>query len=246
MGKNRPTSRPVTATEHRVGRIAATDLGSLASYRGFAGWSLCAAGADEFWLRVPVEDEEIFRKLPLLGRWSADAAGLLVREGRRVPEAVLPANDWQTVAAFLTVMPPLRGAPGMPPPAVAYHLEMDDADHPAAALLCRMEALAAWAETAFAQRLECLRFACCEDGRTFVAGLPLPAIPGAGFHLLGRLWLPCGYRLPDHAWPELIEELLGLGSNRLAILHPDGSHEELDEENQVPATRAAVRSTSIA
>lgn len=235
----------MTATEHRVGRIAATDLGSLASYRGLAGWSLCAAGPEEFWLRVPPADGEIFRKLPLLGRWSADAAGLLVREGRRVPEAVLPADGWLAVAAFLTVTPPVRSAPGMPPPAVAFHLEMDDADHPAAALLCRMGIFAAWAETAFAPRLECLRFACCEDGRAFVAGLPLPAIPGAGVHLLGRLWLPCGYRLPDHAWPELIEELLGLGRNRMAILHADGSHEELDGENLVPATRAAVRRTSI-
>lgn len=131
----------------------------------------------------------------------------------------------------------------MPPPAITFHLETDDADHPADALLCTGEIFAAWVETAFSPRLECLRFACCEDGRTFVAGLPLPAVPGAGFHRLGRLWLPCGYRLPEHAWPELIEELLGLGRNRMAILHPDGSHEELDEENLVPATRAAVRTT---
>ena len=127
---------------------------------------------------------------------------------------------------------------------MSFRLERDDADHPAAALLCRGEIFAAWAETAFAPRLECLRFACCDDGRTFVAGHPLPAIPGAGFHRLGRLWLPCGWRLPDHAWPELLEEVLGLGANRMTILHPDGSHEELDEENLVPATRAAVRTTN--
>ena len=231
------------ATEHRVGRIAITDLSALARCRGLADWSLCPAAPDEFWLRVPAEDEEIFRKLPLLGRWTSDAAGSLVRAGHRVPEAVLPADGWQPAAAYLVVMPPLRSSPGMPPPAITFFLEPDDADHPAAALVCRSDIFAAWAETAFAPRLECLRFSGSEDGRTFVTGLPLPAVPGAGFHRLGSLWLPCGYRLPDHTWPELIEELLGLGSNRMAILHPDGSHESLVEENLVPATRAAVRST---
>ncbi len=231
----------MSSTEHRVGRIAARDLGSLAACRGLTGWSLCADGPEEFWLRVPPQDEEIYRKLPLLGRWTAGDGGRLIREGRRVPEAVLPTEGWKSPAEVIAVSPPLRGSPGMPPAAVAFHLETDDAGHPAAALICDGKVFAAWAETAFAPRLECLRFACCEDGRAFATGHPLPAVPGPGFHLLGRLWLPCGFRLPDHVWPELIEEILGLGSNRMAIFHPDGSHEELDGENIVPATRAAVR-----
>lgn len=228
---------------YRVGRIAATDLGALASWRGLAGWELAADGAERFWLRVPIDDEEIFRKLPLLGRWVSDADGRLVREGLRVPEAVLPEEGWMSVSKILAVLPPSRGAPAMPPPAVGFRLEADIGGHPAAALLCRGDVFSAWADTAFAPRLECLRFAWCEDGRAFVAGLPQPAIPGAGFHRIGRLWLPCGYRLPDHVWPELLEELLGLGRNRMTLLHPDGTHEELDEENLVPATRAAVRSS---
>lgn len=241
MGENFRTCWQLNAITHRVGRIAATDIGALAIHRGLAGWSLCPADSEAFWLRVPVEDEEIFRRLPLLGRWSADAHGTLVREGRRIPEAMLPAEGWQAVSTFLSIEPPRRSAPGMPPPAVAFRLQVESEDHPAAALLCGGDIFAAWVETAFAQRLDCLRFACCEDGRVFVAGLPLPAIPGAGFHQLGRLWLPCGYGLPEHVWPELIEELLVLGRNRMAILHPDGSHEELDEENLVPSSRAAVR-----
>lgn len=195
-------------------------------------------------MRVPPEDEGIFRILPLIGRWTSDAAGTLVRDGRRVPDAVLPDDGWQALSAYLSVTPPLRNTSGMPPQAIGFHLETDDCYHPAAAMLCLAETFAGWAETAFSPRLECLRFACCEDGRTFVTGMPLPAIPGAGFHKLGRLWLPCGYRLPDHVWAGLLEEMLGLGRNRVAILHPDGSHEELDEENLVPATRAAIRITA--
>lgn len=244
MGENRLSRQPVNASGHRVGRIAATELLALAACRGLEGWSLCPSGAEEYWLRVPLEDEEIFRKLPLLGRWICDASGALVRDGRRVPEATLPEDGWKPLSTYLTITPPLRTTPGMPPPAIAFQLETDEADHAAAAVLCTTGIFAAWAETAFSPRLECLRFACCEDGRAFVTGLPLPAVPGAGFHQLGKLWLPCGYRLPDHVWPELLEEMLGLGRNRMAIIHPDGSQEELDGENLVPATRAAVR-TSI-
>ena len=234
----------MTATEQRVGKLAAGDLGALAAFRAHAGWLLCEDGADAFWLRVPSDDEEDFRKLPLLGRWSLLDGGKIVREGRRVPEALLPTDGWRPLAVFLPVTPPPRGAPGMPPMPVGFQLVPDDAGLPAAALLCKWGAFADWVETAFAPRLERLRFACSEDGRAFVSGDPLPAIPGGGFYRIGRLWLPCGYRLPDHAWPELLEGTLRLGRNRLAILHADGSHEELDEENLIPAARAAVRITS--
>lgn len=233
----------MSATEYRVGRLAATDLLSLAAFRAREGWLLCPDGAGHFWLKAPAADEESFRKLPLTGRWTGDREGRLIRDGGRVPEALLPAEGWRPVATELGVTPAPRGLPGMPPPAVRFRLERDEADLPAAALICRREIFSQWAETAFAPRLDSLRFACCEDGRAFVTGDPLPPLPGAGFHRLGRLWLPCGYRLPDHVWPELLEEVLGLGRNRLTILHPDGRHEELDEENLAPATRAAVRIT---
>lgn len=131
----------------------------------------------------------------------------------------------------------------MPPVPVSFQLEKDDADLPAGALLCDWESLAAWADTCFAPRLEKLRFACSNDDRAFVCGEPLPPLRGSSFHAIGRLWLPSGYRLPDHVWPDLLEELLGLGKNRIAILHPDGSHEEMDEENLITATRAAVRAS---
>lgn len=234
----------MNSLEHRVGRIATADLGALAVFRGHVGWALCPDDADQWWLRVPATDEDHFRKLPLLGRWSPDDAGLLVRDGRRVPEAPLPRDGWQSLVALLPLSPPQRNVPGMPPPAVGFGLERDVAEHAAAALLGSFADFAAWADTAITPRLAGLKFACAADGRVFIAGHPLPPIPGAAFHRQGRLWLPCGWRLPDHAWPDLLEEVLKLGRNRLALFHPDGSHEELDEENLVPATRAAVRTTA--
>lgn len=233
-------------TEVRVGKIGVGDLAVLAGFRALPGWELRPETAAIYWLRLPAEDDALFRKLPLLGRWTADADGRLVRLGQRVPEAVLPTDGWQSLAALLPPAPPRRGTPGMPPAPVGFRLETDDLEHPAAALLCRWEVFAAWAETAFAARLEVLRFACCADGRAFVIGSPQPAIPGTGYHRAGRLWLPCGWRLPDHTWQELVEELLRLGRNRMSILHPDGSHEELDEGNLVAADRTAVRRTATA
>lgn len=198
----------MNSLEHRVGRIATADLGALAAFRGHAGWSLCPDGADQWWLRVPATDEDHFRKLPLLGRWSSDDAGLLVRDGRRVPEAPLPRDGWQSPAALLPLSPPQRNVPGMPPQAAGFALERDDTELAAGALLGGFADFAAWADTAIAPRLAGLKFACAMNGRAFIAGHPLPPIPGAAFHRQGRLWLPCGWRLPDHAWPDLLEEVL--------------------------------------
>ena len=243
MGKGCNPDGPLKTDEYRVGRIATADLGTLAAHRALPGWSMRSDGPAEFWLRVPMEDEEIFRKLPLSGRWAAGDDRLLVRDGRFVPEAVLPSDGWVSPATIVSVTPPARGGAGMPPPAIAFQLEPVDADHPARALICQARAFAEWAETAFAPRLDRLRFAVCEDGRAFITGHPLPAMAGSTFYQLGRLWLPCGYGLPDYAWPELIEESQGLGRNRMAIFQRDGSFEEVDEENLVPVTRAAVRTT---
>lgn len=233
----------MTGTEQRVGKLAAGDLGVLAPFRAHGGWLLRQDDAGDYWLRVPAADEEKFRKLPLFGRWIDPGDGRLVREGRRVPDALLPDHGWQAIAVRLPVTPPQRGAPGMPPVPIGFQLEASAEDLPAGAVLCRWEDFSAWAAIAFADRLGPLRFARSDDGRAFVCGDPLPPIPGQGFHALGRLWLPCGRRLPDHLWPELLIELLGLGANRVALIHADGSHEEMDEENLIPATRAAIRAS---
>ncbi|BCU77124.1 hypothetical protein [Luteolibacter sp. LG18] len=225
-----------------IGLIAATDLQSLASWRA-VGWDLCAAAADRWWLRVPQDDEAVFMKLPLAGRWHEDADGLMTRLGKRVPEQTAPATGWVPLATLLPVGPPRRGAVAMPPVPVAWSLEADDADRPAEALMCRWPDFMAWALAAFAPRLECLSFARCDDDRVFVTGHPLPPVRGQGYHRAGRLWLPGGHRLPSHVWPELLEERLRLGTSRFALLHPDGSHEEMAEENFVRASRAAVRLT---
>jgi hypothetical protein len=246
VGKGHSSQRTLSAIEQRIGRIATADLGVLAAFRDRTGWALRDedSGSGFHWLRVPATDEDLFRKLPLVGRWSMDSEYRLTRDGRLVAEALLPTDGWQSLAAMIAVMPPGRGAPGMPPPAVSFRLVPDGEMQQAGALLCRLTDFAAWADSALAPRFAGLRFAATDDGRVFVSGHPLPAIAGASFYRNGRLWLPCGWKLPDHTWPELLESVLKLGRNRLALLHPDGSHEELDEENLVPATRAAVRTTA--
>ena len=244
MGEGHASLQALSAIEQRIGRIATADLGVLAAFRDRTGWALRDDGDGFHWLRVPATDEDLFRKLPLNGRWSVDSDHRLTRDGRLVAEALLPADSWQTLAAVIAVTPPLRGTPGMPPPAVSFRLEADAEMQPAAALLCRLADFATWAESALAPRFTGLRFAAAADGRVFVSGHPLPAIAGASYYTSGRLWLPCGWKLPDHTWPELLESVLKLGRNRVALLHPDGSHEELDQENLVPATRAAVRTTA--
>ena len=86
----------MTALGHRVGRIHARDLGALATYRGLPGWSLRPDTNGISWLKVPTGDEEIFRKLPLLGRWTSDTSGKLTREGKLLSVA----GGGDTVAAL--------------------------------------------------------------------------------------------------------------------------------------------------
>jgi hypothetical protein len=230
--------------EHRVGRIASADLRALAAHRGRRGWALRAEGPKHFWLRVPAADEAAFRMLPLTGRWSPDDEGRMVRDGRRVVESVLPDDGWQPLTESLPLAPPRRNMPGMAPAPAAFELVRAEEEQPAGALLCRLEDFAAWTDTAITPRLSVLDFAAAADGRAFICGHPLPPVKGGVFHRAGRLWLPCGWQLPEHAWPELLEEMLGLGRSRTAIFHADGGHEILADENRVPATRAAVRTTA--
>ncbi|MDB6079603.1 MAG: hypothetical protein JWO82_3350 [Akkermansiaceae bacterium] len=246
MEKDRPGS-VTSSTEHLVGKLAAADLPALAPFRAHPQW-LLRADVDTafFWLKVPPADAELFATLPLHGRWTATPDHRLIRTGRRVPEALLPDDGWSALDAHLPLGVPLRGAPGMPPSPVPFQLIPATAETPATALLARLEDLAAWADTALAARLAPLHFAASADGRVFITGEPLPAIPGTAFHPRGRLFLPAGFDLPAHVWPALLEEGLGLGASRLAILHPNGTHEEMDRENLIPATRAAIRATHAA
>ncbi|MGC4014500.1 MAG: hypothetical protein QM755_08305 [Luteolibacter sp.] len=225
-----------------IGLVASADLQSLAPWRA-AGWELSPADQDRLWLRMKADDEVVFMTLPLVGRWLEGGDGLMTRMGKRVPEQVAPSGGWTSLATLLPIGPPHRGAVGMPPMPVSWTLEPDDADQPTTALMCRWPDFMAWALEAFAPRLECLMFARCDDDRVFVTGHPLPPVRGQGYHPAGQLWLPGGYQLPAHLWPELLEERLRLGASRFALLYPDGSHEEMAEENFVRATRAAVRLT---
>jgi len=243
VAENLQSHCSVNARTYRVGRLSASDLGALAPHRARTDWALCPDGTAHFWLRVPESDETLFQKIPLTRRWTSLRDHTLIRDGHRVAEATLPQVGWQPLPIYITLDLPQRGSPGMPPPPMALALIKDSNDRPADALICDGVTFATWAETAFSLRLECLHFACCADRRAFVQGCPLPAIPGTACYQEGQLWLPCGYRLPDHLWPELLADVLALGNNRMTLLHPDGSHEKLDSENLIPATRASVRSS---
>lgn len=233
----------MTIPEYYVGKIASDDLQSLAPHRALPGWELMVAEAGSCWLRVPLTNAAIFAVLPLSGRWTVDGGGLLTRIGRRVAELRLETGEWQPVSKMLPVGPPARGGVGMIPPAADFMLEIEHEEQPAEALLARWVDFAHWADTAFSPRLASLQFARCDDDRVLVTGKPVPPIRGTGFHRVGRLLLPGGYRLPDHVWPQLVEESLGLGANRMALIHSDGSYESVAEENFIPASRAAVRVT---
>ncbi len=242
MGKDQSGLSASHSGESCIGLIAAQDLGMLAAYRS-SGWEICPADGDRFWLRVPVSDLVTFARLPLYGRWMEGPGGRLTRPGHQVPDRVLPASGWCELAKRMPIGFPACGAPGMPAAPIAIALEAGDPGIETEALLCRWTDFAGWVEHAFSIRTGGLKFARCDDERVFVIGRPLPPLRGSGFHRTGRLLIPGGHRLPDHLWPELLEELLDPGGIGLTMIHPDGSHEILEEAHLVPVTRSAVRLT---
>ena len=224
-----------------VGRIAVNDLRSLAVHRARSGWACRDAGDASMWLRVPSADEERFARLPLLGRWRCDDDGAMVAFGKSVPEVNLPEGEWKAVSEVLGFLFPDKTAPGIPPLPVGFELVASDEVREVDALIGDWNDFYRWSERVLEPRVTCLMFAMERGGRVMVVGSPLPAISGAGFYKVGRLWLPCGFGLPAYVWPDLVERVLGAGQGLFAVLCKDGCHELLSEAAFVAGSRAAVR-----
>ena len=224
-----------------VGLIGEGDLPTLAPHRARAGWECAGADEGRLWLRLPVADEEVFARLPMLGRWTSDTGNTLTRLGRKVPDRRMPDSGWKPLAAWLGLLFPAKSAPGMSPFPIGFGLVDSDVFREAGALLARWGCFESWAEQVLSPRLGCLRFALDDAGRVLVTGDPLPAVDGTPYWKCGRLWLPAGKDLPDWVWPELVEEAFKLPEGCSALLDEAGGHSVIPDEAFVKASRTAVR-----
>ncbi len=195
------------------------------------------------WVQGPELDQELdqlLRSLPGV-RFTVLEDGQLIRSGSSVPQGWLPEGPWKPLADWLGVRAPSAGLPGRSDRRIPLILRRGGPISQANVLLTTLENWHHYATKAPQVRLSQLSFALSEDQEVLVRGSPLPAIPGTRFVETEGVAIPAGWTWDPPVDVQVIQALLGLTSEHLALLKPDGSWERLPAEAFVYATRSAVR-----
>jgi hypothetical protein len=151
-----------------------------------------------------------------------------VKEGGRALRELLPLPP-------VVVMPAGQGLTGK----VTPRLASSDEPRATTAMLCSLEALARWAETAPASEIAALRSARA-GSLVLVLGAPPPAVTGSERFWGERILVPLGRRLE----PELHEEELRAAAGAAPgdmILARETGFELVPESVLAPLSRASVR-----
>jgi MoxR-vWA-beta-propeller ternary system domain bpX2 len=229
-------------------RLNASESSALAGLRLYAGLEVAEVG-EVIWLRGADWSEALrlaLRKVPGLDRFELSAGGRLLADGARVPQGRLPELPWQPMARWASVS--LRAAPGLvaPPARAALRLVRSSVERAAGGVLAGLPAWHDFAIGAAEIRLRPLRFAAARDGRAWIEGIPLPALPGRRFSIEGGIAIPCGFKCSPALSAAPLRRWLGLADGDVALVGEDGLWEIIKTEQFVPATRSAVRTTAEA
>jgi hypothetical protein len=235
-------------TEQCVVCLGQDDWAAAARLRGVAGVKVCTSG-DAIWLRIDVGGESLDRRLralPGARRFTVLADGQLLAPGARVPQGRVPPGPWVGLAGWLEVELPPAAFAGQWPRGVAFRLvrSTESEASPVRSLLTTMRDWLAYASEAPSVRLDRLRFAATEDGRVLVLGEPLPPIAGQRLVEHDGLVVPAGWAWLPAVDAPVVRRLLGLKLDDRALLHPDGTFEQIAGDDLATATRAAVRATA--
>ncbi|MDJ0364648.1 hypothetical protein QMK33_05745 [Hymenobacter sp. H14-R3] len=231
----------------RILVLAEAQRAALGTVRDQPGL-LVAADAGQLWLRgLPATGPLplALRQLPALAAYVADAAGRLFPAGRPTPTGRLPLLAWQPITAFVPLELPTAALPGQPPALVPVRLVPSAQPRPGAALRTSLAAWQAYAETAPAVRLACLRFAVSSHGQALLLGTPLPPLPGQEYWLASGLLLPAGFEFELPIAAPLVAAQLTHGGERFVLFEATGQYEVVPTAQLHPATRAAIRLTFI-
>jgi hypothetical protein len=238
----------MSAAPSWVGCVDASESDALGALRLRPALEIAPLG-NVLWLRSPAIDEELdlaLRKVPGLRRFALRPDGQLIADGARVPEGYLPTLRWQLLRDCFPLAMPASFGGGVMTNRVPIRLARSADELPANALLTEIQAWRGWAEGAPAIRLRPLRFAAAGDGRVWVEGTPLPALPGARFHRSDGAAIPCGWKIEPHVGPLVLRRWLVLADGDTAFAQPDGKWQIVKAEQFVPAMRSAVRLTAEA
>lgn len=228
--------------------MPAADSFSVAGLRLTAGLEAAEIG-DVFWLRGPAWSEPLrlaLRGISGLERFELLPRGRLLAEGTRVPRGRLPELRWLALQRWFPVtLPTVHGLSTAPLPA-ALRLVRSLEELPAGGLLAELSAWLEFATGAAEIRLHPLRFAAARDGRVWIEGKPLPALPGRRFSIREGVAIPGGFQHSPALSFAAIRRRLGLAEGDVALAAESGEWEIIKAEQFVPVTRSAVRATAEA
>ena len=195
------------------------------------------------WVFWTAGDAAVLRRVASVRRAAvfARSGAFWVRPGHSLPAFGVPdETETKTLAEALfpePVHPLIVERPAFQP--VRLTLASDDHPRPATALMCRLDALARWADGVPASRLASLTAAVC-DGLSLVRGDRLPELPDAERYWGGAVLTPLGCRPEPALSDRELGRALGLGNDDLALLSPEGA-EVIDGGLFRPLTRAGLR-----
>ncbi|MEO2088427.1 MAG: hypothetical protein ABGY75_02885 [Gemmataceae bacterium] len=160
--------------------------------------------------------------------------------GSRLPTSDAPPADDRPLASVLLPAAAEPTPPDeVPPPRVPLRLVRGGGPQPATALLCPLESLRHWADSATTAELAAVSGVVSGE-RAVLFGAKLPAIPDATrFYGTGVL-LPLGFRLDPDLPPAVVREAVGATTGEVVLLTADG-HDRIPRDRAEPLTRAGLR-----
>jgi hypothetical protein len=201
------------------------------------------------WVRWPAGDEAVLhRVLPVPGvELYEQRDGAWYRPGSSLPSNGPPsAVSAQLLATVITPLPIqleiVKAQAGAAAPSITpapLELLRDDRPRETTALLCSLEVLGRWAESAPTAQLAALHAARC-GGMVLLLGRSLPPLSGGERFWGGRVLMPLGYRVEPRLPASALAEALRLKTDELLLLHRE-QREVLPRSVFQPLTRASVR-----
>jgi len=226
-----------------VARIESKEAPALGALRLHPDLEI-AALAHILWLRGAPWTEALelaLRKVPGLVRFDLLPEGKLLPQGARVPDGRLPELRWQPLKDWLAIRLPAASTAAEVVARAPVALARSAGERPANALLMELASWVSFATQAPEVRLCALRFAAAVDGRVWIEGEPLPALPGERYHLRDGVAAPCGYGWTPSLESGVLRRWLGLAKGDSAFALLDGTWEVIRQEQFVSASRSAAR-----
>jgi len=165
---------------------------------------------------------------------------------RRLPELSLTA--WILLTDWIAFQMPLASLVGKIDASVSIEIvrrssPLANQTKEPSILICRIEALVAWADHASEHRIRRLSFACKRDGTAIVKGTPLPSVRGQSLVDHGQIAIESGYSWSPAVSIETLKQIFRVQKSQLLLCRSGKSVQAIELSDFAAATRAGIRLT---